>query len=35
MRFLPYQHSTGAPLVFATTQSPNAHVYDIDRLVRR
>ena len=28
-----YKHSSGAPLVFATTQSPNAHVYDIDRLV--
>ncbi|MBI4500169.1 MAG: hypothetical protein HY700_03310 [Gemmatimonadetes bacterium] len=27
-----YKHSSGAPLVFAVTQSVNAHIYDIDRL---
>ncbi len=28
-----YKHSSGAALLFATTQSPFAHIYDIDRFV--
>jgi hypothetical protein len=29
-----YKHSSGAPLLVATTQSPFAHVYDMDRFIR-
>ncbi|MBI4503378.1 MAG: hypothetical protein HY700_19750 [Gemmatimonadetes bacterium] len=28
-----YKHSSGRPLLFATTQSPYGHVYDLDRLL--